>query len=107
MRFIVALWALLFSAAVYTGQPASHYEYREPVMTSFHLVVLRNETLPRGVAAQSTWNREKEWCLIEYRQSHYSNECLGHELRHCLEGYWHGKDKVICTSQEQEKHNHD
>lgn len=107
MRNFVVLCALLFSSVACTGQPVKVHEYQEPVMRSFHLVVVRNEDLPRGVAAWATWNQREEWCVIEYRKSHYSNECLGHELRHCLEGQWHGKDKVICTSQETERLKHD
>ena len=107
MQYIAALFVLLFSTVACTGQPTVTHEYREPVMTSFHLIVVRNEELPQGIAAYATWNQTEKWCVIEYREAYYSNECLGHELRHCLEGHWHGKDKVSCTSQEQERQDHE
>lgn len=28
-------------------------------------------------------------CLILVERKHYKNEVLGHEFRHCLDGYWH------------------
>lgn len=35
-------------------------------------------------------------CVIKMDMKYYSENCLGHELRHCLEGYWHGTDIVDC-----------
>jgi len=28
-------------------------------------------------------------CLIMIERKHYRNEIIGHEFKHCLDGYWH------------------
>ena len=28
-------------------------------------------------------------CLIKVERKHYTNEIMGHEFIHCLDGYWH------------------
>jgi len=30
-----------------------------------------------------------EPCLIMIERKHYRNEIIGHEFKHCLDGYWH------------------
>lgn len=31
-------------------------------------------------------------CQIKIERKHYRNETIGHEFRHCLDGYWHSQD---------------
>jgi hypothetical protein len=28
-------------------------------------------------------------CLIKIERKHYKHEIIGHEIRHCFDGYWH------------------
>jgi hypothetical protein len=46
-----------------------------------------------SAAASAQWG--KNWCLIKVNPDYYTHRCLGHELRHCLEGDWHkGRDEA-------------
>lgn len=48
----------------------------------------------KEVYAKALWNNGV--CTITINPSKYTHSCLGHELRHCLEGMWHGSDNVAC-----------
>jgi hypothetical protein len=35
-------------------------------------------------------------CVIRIDPEFYTHSCLGHEIRHCFEGYWHGDEQIDC-----------
>ena len=61
----------------------------------FKLVFQVVEELPEGRAAQAIFAPDMSVCVIQVLPQFYSHECLGHELRHCLEGHWHSQDEVV------------
>ncbi len=56
------------------------------------MVVVTEDVAPRQADAVVT----DTFCLISIHPDHYTHSCLGHELRHCIEGRWHGDDVVYC-----------
>lgn len=46
-----------------------------------------------AVGSATFW---KGGCIIRINPLYYTHACLGHELRHCLEGYWHRNEKEPC-----------
>lgn len=66
--------------------------------TSFHLrfVPSENLTKPGYETVKALTSPGDGICTIKMDMRYYSHDCLGHELRHCLEGFWHGDDVVNC-----------
>lgn len=56
------------------------------------MVVVTQDVEPRQADAVVT----DTFCLIRIHPDHYTHSCLGHELRHCIEGRWHGDDVLYC-----------
>ena len=52
-----------------------------------------NGSVPFGTIAYSIY--EPGHCVIVMKKDKYP-QCLQHELRHCLEGDWHGKFKSMA-----------
>ena len=99
MEVFTAAILALAAFVVFTEEPAKPYVVTEPPAetVTFQLVVDVVEELPDDTAARATFPNDRSWCIIEVLPEHYSHECLGHELRHCIEGHWHLPDeKVPC-----------
>lgn len=50
------------------------------------------------------WQKATAWppkpgdntCRIVIDPEFYTHSCIGHEIRHCFDGYWHDEEKVDC-----------
>jgi len=66
-------------------------------MTEFKLVFrFDDRPMPsdKGAVASAGWT--DGYCIIRMKPEYYTHRCLGHELRHCLEGDWHKGRKEEC-----------
>ena len=63
---------------------------------AFLLTITVTEDMPSSsVKAYAEWG--EGWCHVYIKPTTYmSNNCLGHELRHCTEGQWHGSLPKDC-----------
>ena len=99
MEIFTAAILALAVFVVSTEEPEKPYVVTEAPTESvtFQLLVEVVDELPEDMAARATFPDDRSWCIIEVLPEHYSHECLGHELRHCIEGHWHIPDeKVPC-----------
>lgn len=39
---------------------------------------------------------EGDTCYVVLDTTAYTHSCIGHEIRHCLEGPWHGNEPTTC-----------
>ncbi len=76
----------------------SLFEAKPKLMQTEFRLVFRFDENPMpddsGAAASAAW--VDGHCIIRMRPEYYTHRCLGHELRHCLEGNWHEGRKEIC-----------
>ena len=66
-------------------------------MTKFRLVFRFDDNpIPKdkGAVASASWI--EGYCMIRIKPEYYTHRCLGHELRHCLEGDWYKGRKEKC-----------
>lgn len=63
-----------------------------PMPGKWITVEITEDIYPRQAEAVVT----DKVCIIRIHPDHYTHSCLGHELRHCIEGWWHGEDIVHC-----------
>ena len=90
--------ALVLAISLFAVGFEGNVEAKElpPIQTKkFKLVFQVVEELPAGRAAQAIFAPDMSVCVIQVLPQFYSHECLGHELRHCLEGHWHSQDEVV------------
>lgn len=90
MKILLALSILLIGCA--SPMPAT-----ELMQSEFKLsVVFDDKPIHKGVvrAAKTSWGNGT--CVITIQPKYYTHKCLGHELRHCLEGDWHKGRDYLC-----------
>lgn len=90
MKLLIILISLCVGCTAFEPRP-------EFIQTEFRVIFLFDENpMPsdKGAVASATWSDGH--CVIRMKRAHYSNRCLGHEFRHCLEGDWHEGRKEKC-----------
>ncbi len=91
MRFIFSI-ALIFLTGCAAPMPAP-----ELMQSEFKLsVIFDDKPMHKGIirAAKTSWGNGT--CVITIQPEYYTHKCLGHELRHCLEGDWHEGRNYPC-----------
>lgn len=74
-----------------------HDPTRIKVNEEFKIVFILQDDLHFGGAKVNgyyVWAADV--CKVYLDTRHYTHSCIGHEVRHCLEGYWHGGGDVTC-----------
>lgn len=98
---LILCLALLFAGCDWFSDDSDPHRVHAASFTnvSFPVVVsivtgLQDET---GYKAQA-WppKHSGDACVIKIDPKYYTHSCLGHEFRHCLDGYWHGSKEVDC-----------
>ena len=59
------------------------------VMPQFQFTVVDNAKLPEGIAGSATVFPNMKICVVALKDY---PRCLLHEIRHCIEGKWHGDE---------------
>lgn len=83
-----------------TGCTSAHVKHDIVSITQkqvFQLKVIPLSPLyHNGIRVKGLARFVKGFCEIKIDPEYYSHSCLGHKLRHCLEGYWHDERPVDC-----------
>ncbi len=88
--------ALLMGCVLFSGCAAMYPKV--PILRDeFRLIFRFDENpMPNDSSAVASASWSGDWCIIRVKRAYYNHKCLGHELRHCLEGKWHGDRPTPC-----------
>lgn len=91
--------ALIAFLLLLQGCAAAYQLHNVEDITTFNTTVyirVQDEIIHNGKEVKMLAHPGKTACLIIVTPKYYHHACLGHELRHCLEGYWHKGREVDC-----------
>lgn len=88
----------LFVLLICLSSGCSLFESRRVISNNDFVVHFRfsDNPIPSKPWAVGSAQFKNGVCIITIRPEYYINSCLGHELRHCLEGPWHGDKREGC-----------
>lgn len=87
---LILSFSLLTGCALFQAQPVlMQDDFRLKFEFSDDPIPSRN-----GDVASAEWT--DGLCIIRVKPEYYTHRCLGHELRHCLEGDWHAGRNEGC-----------
>lgn len=88
---------LIFSLSLFVNGCSLFEANHKFIQTDFRLVfLLDDEPMPNDDSAAASAYWDDGYCIIRVKPEYYTHRCLGHELRHCLEGDWHNGKKEPC-----------
>jgi hypothetical protein len=91
MKYLALPLALLLTGCATVDRVFGPAEFSTITNSRFVLVVQENPAMPMNQQGEATWldfgpGRDKH-CIVTLKRYPV---CLLHEIRHCIEGDWHG-----------------
>lgn len=101
MRLLNALKVLLVCSALISCSSNPTPKFTGVKTFTISVEVVEELKSPRtGKPIHGLANTRKSGeCHIKIDKGQYTHACLGHELRHCLDGYWHDNRPTPCHRQ--------
>jgi len=84
------------AAPKYKGKLTVHYGFPKQIQKDWELFS-NSKTPVRGWATWGKTQEGKDWCVIHVPWDDKDRAVYKHELRHCIEGQWHGGPAVYYS----------